>query len=405
MRFFQSHRSILIVPWLIDFSGFMIVFAVQRGLAEADVGMARMGLVGAILPASLGMTCLISGWLSDRLGRRRMILTGIALVLVGVSVVTLGVYELAYMLCGTGLGMVYPPCVAWLTQGRSSAGARSAMSRILILFCISWNLGMMSGQVCGGWLFAIDPTWPLIGSASLAVVAMIVVFLSRDPAAISVDAVGPVVEVDVTHRAQAALFARFSRVANLGGAFAMSTVFYLFPKTAVDLGIESDVHGLLLGMTRVVIISIYFLMHLTSFWHFRLVTTLGAQCLAAVGMVGMALAPNVFLVMLALIATAQVQGYNYFAGLYYSTAGSSDQKRGASSGFHEATISGGIALGSLVGGLVGEHGHPRLPYAFAAGVILVMIVFQLVLWWLMTRTNIAAKPAEAKSEDNRLRTQ
>ena len=379
MKVFQKNRAVFLIPWLTDFAGFLVIFAVGRDLAETNADLARMGVVGACFPSALGMTSVCSGWLSDHLGRRPMILAGLVLLMACLYAAAGYHYIPAYVIGGIGLGMIYPPCVAWLTQGCAASGARSAMSRMLILFCLSWNLGMLSGQVAGGWLFEMDTLYPLLTGACLAAAAMIVAVLSPPTAAAAMHDEGHSAKNDLAHRAQAASFARLSRVANLGGAFAMSTIIFLFPHTAVDVGIDSGIHGVLLGATRVVIVLVYLLMHFTSFWHFNLVTAMTSQSLAFLGMLLLAFAGNVWWIAVALVAAAQVQGYNYFSGLYYSTAGSSDERRGASSGLHEATISAGIAVGALAGGILGAHWHPRAPYFLGAVVIVVLMIIQVVV--------------------------
>ena len=78
-----------------------------------------------------------------------------------------------YWLLGIGLGFLYPPLIGWLNQGEDAHANRRGVSRTLILFCVAWNLGMMCGQLAGGWLFALGPRWTY-GTAFAAAVANVV---------------------------------------------------------------------------------------------------------------------------------------------------------------------------------------------------------------------------------------
>jgi MFS family permease len=81
----------------------------------------------------------------------------------------------------------------------------------------------------------------------------------------------------------------------------------------------------------------------------------------------------------------QLVGYNYFSGLFYSTAGSPDERRALAAGIHEATLAGGMAIGTMAGGVFGSVGGRRMPYVVAAGVMLALTVVQSTAWWRWVR--------------------
>ena len=62
----------------------------------------------------------------------------------------------------------------------------------------------------------------------------------------------------------------------------------------------------------------------------------------------------------------QLVGYNYFSGLFYSTAGSSQDQRTMAAGIHEATLAAGMAIGTVTGGVLGSMIGQRVPYLLAA---------------------------------------
>jgi len=81
----------------------------------------------------------------------------------------------------------------------------------------------------------------------------------------------------------------------------------------------------------------------------------------------------------------QLVGYNYFSGLFYSTAGSSHDRRALAAGIHEATLAAGMAIGTVVGGVLGSLAGHRMPYLLAAAVVLVLLAVQSAAWWSWVR--------------------
>ncbi len=82
-------------------------------------------------------------------------------------------------------------------------------------------------------------------------------------------------------------------------------------------------------------------------------------------------------VIVGLVGLAQLVGYNYFASLYYSTTGVTEERRGTASGIHEFTLSIGFAAGAMGGGFLGHFAGNRAPYRLAAAFILVLLIVQL----------------------------
>jgi MFS family permease len=84
--------------------------------ATSGMGVARIGVLVAIYPAVWGVGQMLTGWLSDRWGRKWLIAAGMLIQAVGIALVAAGtgfaVWAIAAVLTGAGTAMVYPTLLA-----------------------------------------------------------------------------------------------------------------------------------------------------------------------------------------------------------------------------------------------------------------------------------------------------
>ncbi len=378
----RSYRNPLyLIAWLTDFGGMLIVFTVSRDLAETGASLLTMGAVGAGISFCQAAGSIVFGRLSDRVGRPVLVFGGMALLLCAALGCMLlkpytALYFTAYSATGMALGMVFAPLIAWLNPGTGGRDSRS-VSFPLIRFCIAWNLGVVSGQLTGGWLFALGRAGPITMAAVVAMANMVLVIPARRRS------IGRLLQTPAQALAlpaaldRAPLFARLNWIANLGSAFTFSIVLHLLPKLAVDLGVPSAQHGIILGLMRIVVIAVYVVLYLTRRWHCRLRYPLAAQAAAIAGLLVLCVARDVYALLIGLLGVGLLSGYNYFAGIFYSSVASRDSQRGRSSGMHEGTLGLGVAAGSLCGGLIGTYAGNRAPYPLALIVIVILMVVQI----------------------------
>lgn len=384
------NRLLFVVCGLTDFSAFVVMFTVSRSLAEAGATPLFLGCVGAGMSFSAGIASILSGLFSQKFSSRVVFLAGALCMLcsiVGCSLMSLshGWFLVAYWGLGFGLGLIYPPLIGWLNQGEDAHANRHGVSRTLILYCIAWNAGMMCGQLTAGELFARGIGWSYFASIVVSAANMLlatVVALRVTPPIRSQD---PAEFERPAHVELASAFKRLSWLANLGGMFGGSLVVHLLPDLAVMIGVPAANHGMILAAWRAVIIMTYLLMHRFHFWHYRFSTSILSQGLAAAGLVVIAGANSGGTLMLGLALLGQLVGYNYFSGLFYSTAGSSDESRALAAGIHEATLAAGMAAGTIVGGMLGSWVSPRMPYLMAAAAMVLLVGAQSVAWWSWVR--------------------
>ena len=379
------------VSCLTDCSVALLVFAVSRSMAESDANLLTMGFIGGGYALSSALGSLWSGRISDRRASRH------GPMFVSIVILTVGVfgccvirrtdplYYLIYMLCGAAGGMLYPPLIADLTLGRNSVSSHREIPRVLVIFCLAWNLGVFGGQLGAGWLFRIDPVGPILAALVLTTLSAGLVFRLtnlRDPA--------PVTKVEARggqsgHQTQSADFARLAWLANLGATFALSMILHLLPKLIVAMDIPAHHQGMLTGTTRGLTIATFLLMYRLQFWHHRFSTVAGTHVLAVVGLLVISMAQTELDVLLGLAGVAQFMGYSYFAGLYYSITGTEDDRRATAAGINEATLAAGLVGGSVLGGLIGHVAGDRAPYQLAALVILGLLLIQTLVYWRRIR--------------------
>jgi len=360
----------------------LIIFTISRDLAETGASLLKMGMIGGGFSLINAFGCVLFGMLSDALGRRRLVFGGTLLVLLSAAGCLSTdsnhwTYFPAYFLTAVGMGMFYPPLVAWWNQGADTATSQVGVSRALIRFCFAWNLGLICGQSAGGWLFQFGRYWPLALSVGLSLVNCGVVLFgvrrSQPLQGIERDQL----EQARRRRELSYAFARMNWIANVGAAFSIGTILHLFPKLAVSLNVPSDQHGVLLAVMRGVVLLTYVLMHHWPFWRHRFSVAWGAQLVGIAGLTCIIFAQGPAGLMVGLSGLGLLIGYNYFAGLYYSNVGSRDERRGFASGMHEATLGIGIAAGSMGGGLAGTLASERMPYLLAIAVIAALAVVQI----------------------------
>ncbi len=89
-------------------------------LAGAGLEVRQIGVVAALYPGVWGMGQLVTGALSDRLGRKWLIVAGLWVQAAGIALVILGrgfgVWALAAVLMGAGTALVYPTLLAVISD-------------------------------------------------------------------------------------------------------------------------------------------------------------------------------------------------------------------------------------------------------------------------------------------------
>jgi MFS family permease len=118
--------------------------------AAAQMTIEQIGILAAIYPATWGIAQLGTGGLSDRMGRKRLIVSGMwvqaaGLVLVGATSTFLG-FAVAGVFMGVGTAMVYPTLLAAIADGAAPSWRGSALG----VFRFWRDSGYVAGALIAG---------------------------------------------------------------------------------------------------------------------------------------------------------------------------------------------------------------------------------------------------------------
>ena len=390
---FPPHRCsaepdvLYFISWLTDFALVLFVFAGTRHLAEQNASPLLLGVLGAsfFLASAISNTC--SGRVADRIGRRIVSLSGTGLLfgsLVAVASVSAESFwfHVAYTAVGISVGLIYPPIMAWLGHGKRGRSA----SRAYLWFCLAFNSGMLSAQLTGGWMFEqLGSRAPLLVAMGLTAVSFFcLLFLTESE--VRHDGPKPEPTVDETKDVcLARAFMRLNWIANFGGMFSMSILWFLFPILVVQLDVAPAVHGIVLAAGRLVVMSSYCAMYLLPLWQYRFRFAALAQIAGCVGLIVISQADSVQALMFGVAALSVMMGHNYFASLFYAASGHAPQRKGRAFGLIEASLGLGAAGGSFFGGLAGSDLGSRAPFLIGASLVAVLLVAQAVAYWKFVR--------------------
>ena len=381
----KGHKEsvLYVISCLTECSIMIFLFSITRLMAERGSTLLELGILGGIWSFSFALCGPVAGRISDRLGRRKLLISGALLQVIVLAICSCWqpqwlLYSLA-CLTGIAAGMLYPAMIAWLMKGTAGGTHNRDRLRKLFLFCIAWNLGMVSGQTTGGWLFSIDPVLPVF--AAIFPMGAVIVLLLGLRNAESLPSGGQIAESGpIPPRLPGARkFVYSSWVANIAGALTMSTIIHLFPHLTTQLGILPQHHGMMLAANRLTVMFIYWLMHSATFWQYRISTSLTAHLCAVIGLAFLAAGSTATQLTLGLILVAVLGASNYFASIFYSTTEFDDQDKGLASGIHEGSLAVGLGTGALGGGIAGVWLGERGPYYACAFMLILSFGAQVVI--------------------------
>jgi MFS family permease len=170
---------------VISFMGIGLVDPILKPIAdELGAGPSQVSLLFTSYLAVMGVAMLGTGWVSSRVGAKRTLLLGLALIIVGSALAgsqdTVGGIVAFRALWGLGNALFIATALATIVNAASGS-----VKQAIILYEAALGVGIATGPLLGGWLGGISWRWPFYGVAILMAVAFLatVTTLPATPAA------------------------------------------------------------------------------------------------------------------------------------------------------------------------------------------------------------------------------
>ncbi|MEO7754663.1 MAG: MFS transporter, partial [Terracoccus sp.] len=158
---------------VISFMGIGLVDPILKPIAdELGAGPSQVSLLFTSYLAVMGVAMLGTGWVSSRVGAKRTLLLGLALIIVGAGLAgtqdTVGGIVAFRALWGLGNALFIATALATIVNA-----AAGSVKQAIILYEAALGVGIATGPLLGGWLGGISWRWPFFGVAVLMAVAFI----------------------------------------------------------------------------------------------------------------------------------------------------------------------------------------------------------------------------------------
>ncbi|HUI07133.1 MAG TPA: MFS transporter [Verrucomicrobiae bacterium] len=403
----MSQLQILyLVSLLMDMSVAGVTFAITRRAAELGASSSDLGWLAAVWIGVYGVLVLLTGHVSDRVGRRKLAVIGC----LAASAMTLAcsfTTRIPLLLVfsagiGAGIACFWPTIIAWLGEGPGGAH----LAKRLTTFGVVWNAGLLLGYGSTGVIFKHGPHAAFYVSAGVILTIAALLLLpveGRDgppgrpsnparPAARSraVDGVAPYQEPHVTPSRD---FRKTAWLALFATNFALNGTSAMFPELATHLGIGADVHGGLLAAGRGAALAAFVALSLLTFWRMPRHALSGlwiAQLCCAASIAWIGFADPVWMFAAAWVIGGATSGYAYQASIYFTLEEMTEKGKG--SGFHEAMVGSGMFFGPMLAGWVGNHHSLRAPYFFCAATLVTLVGVQMLLVLFRRKTAVVLHP-------------
>jgi ACDE family multidrug resistance protein len=166
---------------VVAFMGIGLVDPILPALADQlEASPSQVELLFTSYFAFTGVSMLVTGWVSSRIGPRRTLLGGLALVVVfsALAGASGSVGEIVAFRAGWGLGnALFIATALAVIIGAASGGVSGA----IILYEAALGLGIASGPLLGGLLGDLSWRLPFFGTAALMAIGFVAIIVLLEP--------------------------------------------------------------------------------------------------------------------------------------------------------------------------------------------------------------------------------
>jgi DHA1 family multidrug resistance protein-like MFS transporter len=376
----NEKMMIAVVPFWMDLSASIFYLAAPLVVIDLGGNPIELGLIGTITASVPMVLANLAGRLSDRLGRRMLMVLGPLLFVISCLLMTQmgnikGILALA-ALNGLGMAIFWPAFQAWIAESRNGSG----LARNIGSFNMSWTASHLVGPTLAGFLFTVHMRLPFWLAASLCLflfLAMRVSVSERNPLPPK-EMESPGLETEGSKQGRTFLYAIW--IANFASFFILANARYQFPKLAREMEISPYTIGLLMSCIGLAQFSGFFLLRGSGRWHFSKLHLFGAQGLAAAGLALLFAATAPWVFAFAFLMLGLCASLTYYSSLYYAVR--LLKRKGKGAGLHESILGGGVVLGPLLGGITAHTAGLRAPYILC----LILLVVVVTAEWFILRT-------------------
>ncbi|GCD90939.1 MFS transporter [Nocardioides sp. LS1] len=173
--FFDQPRAVWAVAFacVISFMGIGLVDPILKSIADQlDATPSQVSLLFTSYMAVMGVAMLVTGVVSSRIGAKKTLLSGLALIIVFSALAGLSdsISAIVAFRAGWGLGNALFIATALSTI---VTAARGSTAQAIILFEAALGLGIATGPLLGGALGSISWRAPFLGVATLMTIALV----------------------------------------------------------------------------------------------------------------------------------------------------------------------------------------------------------------------------------------
>jgi MFS family permease len=372
LAFLTERITVKAAPFGMDFVFSVYYLAAPLLLIDLKASPIELGLVGTLAAVMHMALAHLTGRISDRLGRRRLVVAA-PLVFSATCLIVTQLREIWHILAlsvinGCCLAVYWPSLQAWIAD----RGEGRELAQDIGSFNMSWTSATLAGPLISGALYGLWENLPFMFAAAVSLLLFVLVSLTVHDNTRRSDQKGSTLVQRDTNALRPFLYAAWA--ANFASWFIMGNARYQFPKLASALNMPPYLIGLVFSSLGLALFMGFFLLRRTERWHFRKAFLLGAQLSSLMGLFLMTLSEKPVLFALSFILMGASCSVTYYSSLFYSV--SVLDRRGKGSGLHESILGIGAVLGPLLGGIAAQCGGLRAPYLLCASVVALSLVVQ-----------------------------
>jgi len=364
--------------------GLFMIMPVFSVYAKTIPGGDNVVLVGIALGAygvTQSLLYIFYGWVSDRIGRKPVIVTGLVIFALG-SFVAAFAHDITWVIVGRviqGMGAVSSAVLAFIADLTTEQNRTKAMAMVGGSIGVSFAVAIVGAPIIFHWI-GMSGLFALVGVMSLLAVGVVLWIVPEAPTPVHVRA--PFAEV--LHNVELLRL-------NFGVLVLHATqtaLFLVVPRLLVDAGLPVSSHWMIylpvMALAFVLMVPAIIVAEKRGKMKAVLVSAVG---LILIGQLALGAAPHT-IVAVAVILLVYFLGFNVLEASQPSLVSklAPGSRKGAATGVYNTTQSIGLALGGVVGGWLLHVGGPSAVFYSCSG---------LVLCWLIIAANMKAPPRRA----------